>query len=55
MITYAAPVVAVGIGALFFDERLGPQSFTGAGLVLAGVLLTVAVRPEKQPDSSESR
>ncbi|MEO8503814.1 MAG: EamA family transporter [Acidobacteriota bacterium] len=47
MITYAAPVVAVAIGVLFFDERLGPQSLLGAGLVLAGVLLTVAVRHER--------
>jgi len=41
MVTYTAPVVAVAIGAVFLDERLGPHSLLGAALVLAGVVLTV--------------
>ncbi|MGE5233747.1 MAG: DMT family transporter [Acidobacteriota bacterium] len=46
MVTYTAPVVAVAIGALFLDERLGPHTLLGAALVLAGVVLTVWRRAE---------
>ena len=44
MITYTAPVVAVAVGAALFGERLGWPALAGAGLVLGGVWLTVAVR-----------
>lgn len=44
MITYTAPVVAVAVGVLLFDEHFGWLALGGAGLVLAGVSMTVAVR-----------
>lgn len=44
MITYTAPVVAVAVGSLLFDERLGPHALLGSAIVLGGVLITVAVR-----------
>lgn len=46
LITYTAPVVAVALGAALFDERLGPHALLGSAVVLAGVLVTVAVRHE---------
>jgi len=39
LVTYLIPIVAVAVGALFFDEPLRPRLLAGSALVLAGVVL----------------
>lgn len=41
LITYAIPVIAVGVGVLFLDEPLTARLVGGAALVLAGVAVAV--------------
>jgi drug/metabolite transporter (DMT)-like permease len=51
LITYTAPVVAVAVGVLMFDEHLGPHALLGSGIVLLGVVITVAVRHDGPPET----
>jgi drug/metabolite transporter (DMT)-like permease len=44
LITYAIPVIAVAVGALFFDEPVTPRIVLGAALVLAGVAVAMRGR-----------
>jgi drug/metabolite transporter (DMT)-like permease len=44
LITYAIPVVAVVVGAVFLDEPLTERILVGAALVVLGVALAVARR-----------
>lgn len=44
LITYAIPVVAVVVGAVFLDEPLTDRILAGAALVVLGVALAVARR-----------
>lgn len=44
LITYAIPVVAVVVGAVFLDEPLTERILAGAALVVLGVALAVARR-----------
>jgi drug/metabolite transporter (DMT)-like permease len=37
---YLIPVVAIVLGAIFLDERLGPVTFLGGGLVILGLWLS---------------
>jgi drug/metabolite transporter (DMT)-like permease len=41
LITYAIPVIAVGVGVVFLDEPLTARLVGGAALVLAGVAVAV--------------
>jgi drug/metabolite transporter (DMT)-like permease len=44
LITYAIPVIAVAVGALFFDEPFTVRILLGAALVLVGVAVAVRKR-----------
>ena len=39
MVAYLIPLVGVGGGIIFFDERLTPWIVLGGGLILAGIAL----------------
>ncbi len=47
LISYLIPMVAVGIGAVWFGEPLRPRLLAGATLVLAGVGLVSALRTRR--------
>jgi len=49
LISYLIPIVAVGIGAVAFDEPLRPRLVAGAALVLVGVGLVSALRSRRAP------
>jgi len=40
LIVFVNPVVATILGGIVLDEKLGPHTIAGAGLVLAGILVT---------------
>jgi drug/metabolite transporter (DMT)-like permease len=44
LMTYLIPIVAVGVGAMLFDEPLRPRLVAGACLVLAGVGIVTRFR-----------
>ena len=48
------PVFSVMWGVVFFDERLSPLQWTGAAIVLAGVVSVnwIGVRTRRQPPPS---
>jgi drug/metabolite transporter (DMT)-like permease len=46
LITYATPVVAVGVGSVFLDEPFTLRILLGAALVIAGVAVAVRARPK---------
>jgi drug/metabolite transporter (DMT)-like permease len=53
VITYVNPVVAVGLGMVFLDERPGAGAILGLGMILAGSWL--ATRPPSvRPDGGDS-
>ena len=52
LITFANPVVAVALGALFLDELITVTTVVGFGLVIAGCWL--ATRPPPAPASDET-
>jgi len=39
LLSYLIPIVAVGVGALLFDEPLRPRLLAGSALILAGVVI----------------
>ncbi|MBI4546704.1 MAG: DMT family transporter [Ignavibacteriae bacterium] len=39
LVSLVTPVLAVILGTVFLDEKLSPRVFTGAGLVLIGILI----------------
>ncbi|MEA2420566.1 MAG: hypothetical protein QOE60_2772, partial [Thermoleophilaceae bacterium] len=45
---YVVPVVAVGLGALFRDERVHAAALFGTALVLAGAYMTSRPRPSQK-------
>lgn len=53
LVTYLAPVFAVGYGALLLDERVGASTAAGLGLVLAGAYLAGA-RPTRTSRTQEA-
>lgn len=53
LVTYLAPVFAVGYGALLLDERVGVSTAAGLGLVLAGAYLAGA-RPTRTARTQEA-
>lgn len=48
LIAYTAPVVAVGVGALAFDEPLTWKILTGSVMVIGGVALAAHRRPRER-------
>jgi drug/metabolite transporter (DMT)-like permease len=38
MTSFVTPIIAVALGALVLDETLSPRIFSGATLVLCGIL-----------------
>ena len=48
LVSYAFPVVAVGLGFVILGETFEPQALVGAGAIVAGV--AVATRAVSQPD-----
>lgn len=48
IITYVAPVVALGGGVLFLDERVGAATLLGLGLILAGSWLSTGGRVRRR-------
>ncbi len=40
LVTLLIPPVAVGLGFLFLEERLGPEALYGFGLITAGLIIT---------------
>ena len=48
MMGVAEVPIAVGLGALFFDERLPPGMLVGGACVLAGVILTLSSGPARR-------
>jgi drug/metabolite transporter (DMT)-like permease len=55
LITYAIPVIAVSVGALFFDEPFTLRILLGAALVLVGVAVAVRKRHVPSRDAVSTR
>jgi drug/metabolite transporter (DMT)-like permease len=55
LIAYIAPVIAVGVGALFLDEQLTARTLGGAALVVVGVALGTARGAARRAEGVGSR
>lgn len=49
VITYVNPIVAIGLGAVFLDERPGAGALIGLVLILAGSWLSTTAPPPPEP------
>jgi EamA-like transporter family protein len=55
LVAYLAPVFAVGYGALFLDEPVGPGTLVGLGLILLGSwACSRSPRTDRAADVAES-
>ncbi len=54
LITFANPVVAVALGAVFLDELITGATVVGFGLVIAGCWLATRPPPTPAPDEAQS-
>ena len=53
LITFANPVVAVALGAVFLDELITTATVVGFGLVIAGCWLATRPPPDPAPDDAQ--
>lgn len=47
LVSYAIPVVALGLGAVLLGERLTPGAWLGAAAIVVGIVLATARRPPR--------